>query len=167
MIETKPGNFTYSSIANLAQKVGEKYQAYSDEGLLDHMKLLEAIGGRIEYAHGPESSEVAADGTFTIYLPHFTSPARDRFTIAHEIGHYYLHYKAAKPEKGVAVSFGRSSGNRAETEANVFASALLMPEKAFKRVWKRNNGDAHIVSRHFDVSPAAAGVRAEVLQLVD
>ena len=52
---------------------------------------------------------------------------RQRFTIAHELGHYFLH----KDQVGDGVSddaFYRSSlSNRLEAQANAFAADLLMP----------------------------------------
>lgn len=70
---------------------------------------------------------------------------RKRFTIAHEIGHYMLHSEdelhyddddklsnAPKEEKEL---FFRSeiSDDTTETEANIFAANLLMPEELIKK----------------------------------
>ncbi|MCL2716439.1 MAG: ImmA/IrrE family metallo-endopeptidase, partial [Alphaproteobacteria bacterium] len=60
------------------------------------------LGGRIEYrdargtGEAPESIVVRSAADFTIVLPAMTSPERDRFTIAHEPGHLFLHYPAVK-----------------------------------------------------------------------
>lgn len=160
---TQAANYTNASIGKYAEEVGRFHDLYLEDGCADLDAFLEKLGGTVAYAEGPESLHVTRPGKFQIFLPHFTSTARDKFTIAHELGHYFLHYvlqDETKPKK-----FGRGDRNRAETEANVFASSLLMPRDHFKRVWAELNGDEWAVARHFEVSPAAASVRAQVLSL--
>jgi Zn-dependent peptidase ImmA (M78 family) len=61
---------------------------------------------------------------------------RQRFTIAHELGHYLLHFEN-KPNS-IYVEMHRSEvKNIEETEANYFASALLMDEDLIKREFKK------------------------------
>lgn len=65
------------------------------------------------------------------------SPRRQRFTAAHELGHYFLHRHLigtgigddrAYRSTGVGRYHNTAIGPREETEANRFASNLLMPE---------------------------------------
>lgn len=160
---TEAANVTNTSIASYAERLGEHHEIYDENGRADIQEFVTKLGGKLTYADSTESLHVSEPGVFTIFLPQFTSVSRDRFTIAHELGHYFLHY-LYKKRTGEA-SFGRGSRNRAETEANVFASALLMPHEAFERVWRATGADEWRVANHFDVSPAAAGVRAQVLRL--
>lgn len=51
---------------------------------------------------------------------------RQRFTIAHELGHLQLH--TVKMDREIIVSSEKNAG-RLETEANAFAAALLMPKR--------------------------------------
>lgn len=163
-MSTVAANLSNEAISQYAESVGKHHQLYDDNGRSDVRELVAKLGGTIEYARGTEALNVKAPGTFTVYLPHYTSASRDRFTIAHELAHYFLHYRYA----GLSgeASFQRGSRSRAETEANVFASSLLMPEESFRRVWVDNAGDQWKVAIHFDVSPAAATVRAQVLAMV-
>lgn len=92
-----------------------------------------------------------------------TSNRRDRFTIAHELGHYFLHY--LEPEVDGPRTFGRGERNRAETQANIFAAALLMPTEFFRQAHKRFGNDWWTLAEIFGVSPKAAEVRAQVLGL--
>ncbi|PPB47324.1 ImmA/IrrE family metallo-endopeptidase [Arthrobacter agilis] len=92
-----------------------------------------------------------------------TSNRRDRFTIAHELGHYFLHY--LQPGMTTPKSFWRGESNRGETQANVFAASLLMPEDFFKAAFSRCGRDWWALSQIFGVSPRAAEVRAQVLGL--
>nr|WP_194305898.1 ImmA/IrrE family metallo-endopeptidase [Dietzia sp. B19] len=151
-----------AAIAKFAERVGRENDLY-DDGRADLDYLLRLFGGKIEYRDGGEALHVRSPADFTIFLPRFTSVARDRFTIAHELGHYFLHYRL--PELNDERGYGRGSRNRAETEANVFASALLMPSAEFAEKWNSLEKDEWLVANHFDVSPAAARVRAEVLNL--
>lgn len=76
-------------------------------------------------------------------------PNRQRFTIAHEIGHYCLHVPKNTDtlfiDKGYSIhkrdknsSLGTISEER---EANLFASVLLMPGKLVKDVIENNDID--------------------------
>jgi Zn-dependent peptidase ImmA (M78 family) len=65
------------------------------------------------------------------------SGVRQRFTIAHEIGHLVLHEGELFVDQAVRVNFRdkRSSlaEDRREIEANRFAAELLMPQEMIKR----------------------------------
>ena len=64
---------------------------------------------------------------------------RQRFTIAHEIGHYLLHERETYVDTGYRVNFrdlDSGSGTKSEEiEANRFAAALLMPGSMVKRAF--------------------------------
>ena len=160
---TKAANYPNASIDQYAETVGEYHGIYRSDGCADIDGFLRKLGGSKAYAEGAEALKVNRPGEFRVFLPHFTSHGRDKFTIAHELGHYFLHY--VLPKKTEPMEFGRGARNRAETEANVFASALLMPRSHFVRVWREQRGDAWAVARHFEVSPKAVSVRAQVLNL--
>lgn len=159
---TQPSRLSNAAISQYAERVGNAHKIYVD-GRADVLRLVEDLGGSVETRAGGESLKVHSTGKFAIFLPQFTSEMRDRFTIAHELGHYFLHYRFANLAQ--PMTYARGGRNRAETEANVFAAALLMPEDPFKQKWFHHGGDAWKVAGHFGVSPAAARVRAEVLRL--
>lgn len=161
-MNTESSRLSNAAIAQYARRVGDAHRVYTD-GRADVHQLVDDLGGRVETRDGGESLNVRGVGDFTIFLPHFTSEMRDRFTIAHELGHYFLHYRYADIHG--PKSYARGGRNRAETEANVFAAALLMPKESFAKKWCEHHGDAWRVAGHFGVSPAAARVRAETLQL--
>lgn len=162
---TSPSGLSYGAIRDYAERIGEAHGIYSSSGCADVHRLVSVLGGHVEIADwgSDESLHVDDEDSFTVYLPPSTSLRRDRFTLAHELGHYFLHY--LYPEREGTASFNRGSRNRAETEANVFASSLLMPERAFKQAHERYYPDLHALARAFDVSPAAAEVRCQVLGL--
>ena len=159
---TQASNLSYNAISRYAERVGEHYGIYDVGGKADIDRLVDVLGGRVVVHNSSESLHVRDEDDFVIYIPQTTSERRDRFTIAHELGHYFLHYLYLDHEG--EETFSRGGRNRAETEANVFAAALLMPADHFTREYERI-GNATLVAWHFDVSPAAADVRAQVLGL--
>lgn len=132
----------------------------------DISTLTTKLGGRIEYVsffderaelntiwvHGPKD--------FSIVLSELSSVRRDRFTIAHELGHYFLHSQMGMyPMKA-----SRNGSDRAEWEANWFAAGLLMPQKPF-RALHGNSKSVSWLADHFGVSEQAAQIRCTTLKL--
>lgn len=155
---------------NVAQALSFKPGASIEE-------LVKSTGGKIVI--GSTGSEDFQSGSiiaralddYTIYLSRNTSRLRDRFTIAHEIGHLTLHFPKLKEENPNAimratrwVDEADQAQKRAEWEANWFAAAFLMPAEPFKSAFAKGGIDyAQLV---FDVSPSAASTRAQVLNLL-
>lgn len=71
---------------------------------------------------------------------------RQRFTIAHEIGHYLFHEGDLMIDKAISVNYRGNDTNidyQKEREANCFASALLMPTKLLESELKKHQIDLH------------------------
>jgi Zn-dependent peptidase ImmA (M78 family) len=72
------------------------------------------------------------NGPAFIALNSSESPVRQRFTIAHELGHYFLH-----PNKTSFVDYRDNKKNilrgPKEVQANQFAAALLMPKRFLEK----------------------------------
>lgn len=153
-----------SRIEQQAIGLGDEYSIYDLHGRADVGALVDALGGHVDVEFDPsdrsESLHVRSKNDFVIVLPSNTSVVRDRFTIAHEIGHLILHYKAS----GEA-SFNRYGRNRQEAEANAFAAALLMPAAQFAKAYADLDGNISAVADRFSVSQSSAIVRAQVLKL--
>lgn len=80
-------------------------------------------------------------------------PHRQRFTIAHEIGHYVLGHTTdfcSFDER--ATGDPRSSNER---QANIFASELLMPDPWIRRYWVTLGNDYRAMAQKFYVSEEA------------
>lgn len=161
-IATTASGLSYAAISTYAEEIGEHHAIYKDDGWADIDRLIAALGGQVEIADSGESLHVRTKRDFTIFVPFTTSSRRDRFTKAHELGHYFLHYLL--PKYRGERRYDRGSRSRAETEANVFAASLLMPESKFRAAHRRS-GDPWKLAGIFEVSPAAADVRAQVLRL--
>jgi hypothetical protein len=130
--------------------------------------LVAGLGGRLTYLRALDSVEatdgslfVSGEGDFEIKLSAFTGPERDRFTIAHELGHYVLHSQCGK-QRIRAERFGRSL---VEVEANWFAAAFLMPEAHFRETCALYGNSIPAVASRYMVSRKAAEVRMESLKI--
>lgn len=83
---------------------------------------------------------IRKDGHALIGVNNSEAPVRQRFTIAHELGHFYLH-----PRKDAFIDYRDNKKDvmrtPAERQANMFAASLLMPrsflEKDFKNISKK------------------------------
>jgi Zn-dependent peptidase ImmA (M78 family) len=102
-------------------------------------------------------------------------PYRKRFTIAHELGHHFLHLLAdGEFVDGEENLFRQPKGDpnswtpdqRREYQANMFAAALLMPEQAVRKAWGAQIA-LDQMARLFNVSEQAMGIRIDQLGLLD
>jgi Zn-dependent peptidase ImmA (M78 family) len=76
-----------------------------------------------------------------LYASDIPNEGFQRFSVAHELGHYFLdgHIDHVLPNDGVHASHaGFSSGDSYEQEADNFAVGLLMPTKLFTRLMGRS-----------------------------
>lgn len=77
-----------------------------------------------------------------LYASDIPSEGFQRFSVAHELGHYFLdgHIDYVLPDDGVHASHaGFSSADPYEQEADNFAVGLLMPAKPFERLIGRSS----------------------------
>jgi predicted transcriptional regulator len=110
--------------------------------------LARKLRVRIEQADlGDECSGVLVRrGSAAVIGVHFAHhPNRQRFTVAHELGHFLLHKGGTYVDKGTSLRFRNSeSGSgtqKEEREANQFAAALLMPSEWVRAEFERNPFD--------------------------
>ncbi len=91
-------------------------------------------------------------------------PARRRFTIAHELGHWYLHQREQTSlfcRHGQVEAEGEAERPplpRIEEEANQFAASLLMPAEMVRREYAAGRGFESLCET-FNSSGAAMGRR--------
>ncbi|MCB1232556.1 MAG: ImmA/IrrE family metallo-endopeptidase [Verrucomicrobiae bacterium] len=155
-------NLTKGDIDQLASALGERLD-YSPGTPIE--PIVEKLGGEIRFRELDEwldddSIEVYGPGQFRIFLLNVAGVLRNRFTIAHELGHYFLHSRIGE----VPIKVNRSGSDRVEWEANWFAAGFLMPEQPFREAVKRDSSPAYL-SAVFMVSVEAAMVRKKVLGL--
>jgi Zn-dependent peptidase ImmA (M78 family) len=170
-ISPEPTNWSKSAIYQIAEQVADALDVQPSSNLND---VIESLGGRVLFQDYWQSAEENPGAIhifdlhdFVIYVPTHTTEERDRFTIAHELGHYFLHYVPKHTVKALPVQMvaSRYGSDRVEWEANWFAAAFLMPSRPFRSIFEKHNVDLIAVAKHFRVSEQAALVRAKELRI--
>jgi Zn-dependent peptidase ImmA (M78 family) len=118
------------------------------------------------------------DDTFNIFINAQKPQTRQNFTLAHELGHYFLHQEILKEENGIIDSeqaldggshvlfrLDSASNEQVEREANNFAASLLMPMELISKGWQ-DVGDIEELARIFKVSVVAMSIRLSQLGLI-
>ncbi|MEQ3691921.1 MAG: ImmA/IrrE family metallo-endopeptidase [Flavobacterium sp.] len=122
------------------------------------------------YGNNFDGMTIYDDTNFFIHINTFRgnkpNTSRARFTIAHELGHYFIDNHRIGLKKGL-LSPHPSNNNenthfRIEREADYFASCLLMPEEKFKKFILRKKFEFSIIkslSEYFQTSITATAIR--------
>lgn len=159
-----PANVTKAAVDKFAEQVANAL-GYSPGIDLD--LLVTKLGGRVEHDswelnEGSGSLEVqpGCHPAFIIRLPYVAGRLRNRFTIAHELGHYFLHSDGGK----TAIRIFREGSDRCEWEANWFAAGFLLPAKRFREDWKKSPSVSGIAEL-YQVSQAVIEIRLKTLGL--
>ena len=117
---------------NQALKVLKKFGDF--KAPIDVEMIAEELGMKVNYE--PLDADVSGvmlfkDGIAKVALNQDQHEHRQRFTLAHEIGHLSLHAQEGKvfvDQRFFRNSFSQTGLNQEECEANAFAASLLMPE---------------------------------------
>jgi Zn-dependent peptidase ImmA (M78 family) len=132
---------------------------------MDVVGLATSIGLQVDYL--PLASDISGfmrkrGGDWIIGVNSLHHANRQRFTIAHELGHFFLHRDRGDFEDR-ALFRRELQFDRLESEANNFASKILMPETEFRTIVVAKDANLDMLARHFGVSNAAAQFRANSL----
>ena len=93
----------------------------------------------------------------SIYINETDTLSRQRFSIAHEIGHAVLGH-GSSPRRN-DVTYSKFTYKKKENEANRFATSLLMPEVAVRTCIEQSNMKFPELCKTFGVSERAMGIR--------
>lgn len=107
--------------------------------------------------------EKTNDGLWRISINSLHHRKRQRFTMAHELGHYFLHRSRYNLFTDKAL-YRSSNMTSMEYEANNFAGALLMPKDNLVSFFNDGEIDIEKIADHFDVSALAAKIRVEIIK---
>lgn len=147
---------------------------------VDPLNVAKALGVKVMNAVFSDQKKSGAvvkrEGEFSIFVNTNDSPARKRFTIAHEIGHKLLHMSLDADSEFVDTEDNFrtvdapdeptwTDERRKEWEANVFASALLMNSELVKTKWQEYKDPASLAWA-FQVSVPAMTVKLTQLGLL-
>ena len=109
---------------------------------------------------GSESSVLTEyAGRLIVFYNQLEVGERIRFSMLHEVGHYFLVHKVITDDIGLY--------EKQEIEVNYFAAQLLMPEQILVEFQKRGKRiDADFLVNSFKVSKEAANKRIETLHKI-
>jgi len=139
---------------------------YVTEPPVKPLKIAEAYGIAVLFAEFGDHKDVSGFFSWkkrTIFVNIEEAPNRQNFTIAHELGHYFLHQELFKEYPDEYQVLLRSPIGAAkdvlEKEANAFAANLLVPRNML--VQYANIASAHELAKLFNVSSDVIGFRRE------
>lgn len=143
-IKTQMDNEYYPLVGldEMAKKLGiEVYES-------DLTGIAGSLSGFITY------DDPATKSRPRIFIEKSMSPERKKFTLAHELGHHFLHEGVKLRLDNLDYSSNTKNALE-ESEANYFAAALLMPKELLIRLLNKNKGVEEI-AKYFGVSLSAA-----------
>ena len=174
---------TPSEIEAEAARLREEYGV---EVPVDPFVLADRMGVTVYRVTFPKGAVAGAlrrrDGKAEILVRTADPVARQVFTLAHELGHYVLHWPAASgPDQGPdtfvdtdlqlyrhgpaeAGPEADRDRRKREVQANMFAAALLMPEPDVRLEWERTKSLKEL-ARVFEVSQEAMRYRIAQLEI--
>lgn len=120
-----------------------------------YVKLPDGISGAIKYNEEYNN--------YQILIEEREPENRKRFTLAHELAHYFLN-DVSKDKLHYDVAY-RSQKNEKEKRADYFAGALLMEENIIKKLY-RINPSIKELAQVFMVSESAVTVRLMTLGII-
>lgn len=119
-------------------------------------KLPDNISGKIERI---------SDDNYLITVNGNHHENRQRFTIAHELGHYFLRH--GNKQDTFETMYRNGDYNPEEIEANTFAAEILMPSDVIKYyIFNEDITRIEVLARKFWVSNQAMLVRLNHLGLI-
>jgi Zn-dependent peptidase ImmA (M78 family) len=135
---------------------------------VDVAKAARTLGVAVYSAKLPEKvsgvlalePKFGSDSGYVILVDEDEPAVRQRFTAAHELGHFVLH-KEFVGERNEDNYLLRSEGmsNRQEVEANKFAASLLMPMDQIEVAMKDGCTTPEALAKKFNVSKLAMSIR--------
>jgi Zn-dependent peptidase ImmA (M78 family) len=139
---------------------------------LDVEGLAREFGIKIEYVKFADKEELSgilfkdeSQSSWIMQINEDHHPNRQRYTIAHELGHFCLHRHFQKRFED-QIFFRGGEASKEEWEANDFASAILIPEDEFRKQIESGLGNVEDLAEKFKVSTLALRIRAKNLSIM-
>jgi Zn-dependent peptidase ImmA (M78 family) len=156
------------------------YDRYRNNFPFKIVEFINELGIKVIASDMPSniSGSISKTGeSFTIYINNSHASTRLRFTLAHELGHYfndqeYLqsnnHIRDLSKQATSKILYRKESPDidyamqKMDVEANKFAADLLTPQEIFKKIWNIEDTPEK-VANYFGVSVEAVKIRASFL----
>ena len=174
---------TKEEVCALAEDIAAKYNPaglspFPYEKIVQENSDLEIVLAETDQSISGAILFIITENRFRIIVNKNKPATRQNFTIAHEIGHYFLHKDKIKSNENLLVDGENSldgasalfrldaaETTKLETEANNFAAALIMPTKLVQDAWLTLK-NIEECARIFNVSVSAMSIRLERLKLI-
>lgn len=168
------------AINRIAEEVRRVLAIDPNETKVELEDIIEHLGGEIVYdVMSLDDAFVLKDSpnSFKIVVDKWGYDTRNRFSIAHELGHLFLHMQYLINDEvwnsiEVGKKFSRQVGraySEIEEDANEFAGAFLMPKEIFlKTVEELTKGgycNTQEVAKVFGVSADCVNIRGRKLNV--
>ncbi|NDV28434.1 ImmA/IrrE family metallo-endopeptidase [Desulfovibrio sp. JC010] len=137
---------------------------------VDPARIATGLGVRVEKSFGeitnnagqPLSGEFTLENGEPVIKYNVTEAAvRQRFTVAHELGHYVLQHGPRHRDE--AQNFSINNYDLYEVAANNFAAELLMPSEAVSYLLSQGKNTLQSLADSFNVSTVAMNIRLKKL----
>ncbi len=145
--------------------ISDAYRSYAVIPPINLSKIIQQVGLSIKFGNFKNAD---IDGAYersskTVFISKSAPYVRQAFTIAHELGHYFLH-----SNKKIEIFYGHSlfahENNRQEQEAHCFAASLLMPKNIILKYMQAIQNIGHLACR-FNVNHTLMLFRLEMLNI--
>lgn len=145
----------------------EMWRFAKDSGInelpIDLEKLVEKLSIQLKKKSLDDeiSGELYRDqeeGNWVIVVNRNQTEARQRFTIAHELGHYVLHRNESDVFED-EIFFRSDEKDLSEYQADNFAAELLMPKELFASALNEKGCSIETLAKKFGVSYVATRIR--------
>lgn len=178
---------SYSNSSKIQKKTRQEIEEKAKKILIDNdsysvpIDLIKIANQNGIKVHNAKFSEDKISGMLskrgdnvTMLINQSDYPNRKRFSIAHELGHHFLHLLEDGEIIDTEIDLFRFETNDTDNEdslkyreiqANQFAAALLMPEDLLRDYFDRGINDLKDLADLFKVSQEAMGYRLNQLNL--
>ena len=155
---------------SLEPGVRKTLEEFQDALPISLSAIAKALGVTVKAAtlapgiSGEIRPDAAAPNKFVVRVNRHDIPERQRFTVAHELGHFLLHSDQIGAGIKDDVLFRSRLSDWREAEANRIAADILMPEHLIRRAIEQANligveELAPYLAKQFEVSEAAMKIR--------
>lgn len=167
-----PTSIERNSSQEVAADVFRDNPEYVKDSTFDIFSYVESLPD-IELKMVPLSDDISGyiekvNGKYVIVINNLQSPLRQRFTLAHEFGHYSLHRDNLEGKHQDTTLFRDANEDSLGIEyaANDFAAELLIPKEKFESAIKSGTNTPKQLSALFQVTEKAILYRAYKLGII-
>ena len=167
-----PTSIERNSSQEVAANVFRDNPEYVKDSTFDIFSYVESLP-EIELKMVPLGDDISGyiekvNGKYVIVINNLQSPLRQRFTLAHEFGHYSLHRDnlEGKHQDTTLYRAANEDSLGIEYAANDFAAELLIPKEKFESAIKSGTNTPKQLSALFQVTEKAILYRAYKLGII-